>query len=159
MPTSSTAATQGGRLEIASICSFSTMTVSVLSQLWLRMVRARISELPTRLQSGCVLVTSGVFFQCSSWTSSMRTNVRSAVSPSGNGWSVKGQVWPSPQKPYMNVSMYSTIGPPAAAPAGSGGAGEGRVGPLAPEAVHERVHVLDDRPAVELGGQQSVQLA
>ena len=47
----------------------------------------------------------------------MRTNVRSAVALSGNGWSVKGQVWPSPQKPYRNVSMYSTIGPPSSSAA------------------------------------------
>ena len=60
-------------------------TVSVRSQLWLRIVRSTISELPTRLQSGCVFVTSGVFFQCSSWTSNMRTNVRSAVASSGKG--------------------------------------------------------------------------
>ena len=93
--------------------------VSVLSQLWLRIVRSISSELPTRLQSGCVFVTSGVFLQCSSWTSSMRTNVRSAVSPSGNGWSVKGQVWPSPQKPYSKVSMYSTSGLPSSSAARS----------------------------------------
>jgi hypothetical protein len=61
IPTSSTAATQGGRFEIASICSFSTKIVSVRTQLWLRIVRSSSSELPTRLQSGWVLVTSGVF--------------------------------------------------------------------------------------------------
>ena len=85
MPTSSTAATHGGRFEIASICSFSTKMVSVRSQLWERTVRSTSSELPTRLQSGWVLVTSGVFFQCSSWTSNMRTKVASAVAASGKG--------------------------------------------------------------------------
>src|SRR4029453_9492553 len=37
--------------------------------------------------------------------------------------------------------------------------GEGPGMALAPEAVQERVHVLDERAAVELGGQESVQLA
>ena len=93
--------------------------VSVRSQLWLRMVRSSISELPTRLKSGWVLVTSGVFVQCSSWISSMRIHVRSAVASSGNGLSVKGQVWPSPQNPYMKVSMYSTSGLPSSSAARS----------------------------------------
>ena len=57
--TSRTAATQGGRLLSASICSFSMKMVSVRSQLWLRTVRSTSSELPTRLQSGWVFVTSG----------------------------------------------------------------------------------------------------
>jgi hypothetical protein len=37
--------------------------------------------------------------------------------------------------------------------------GEGPGVALTPEAVHERIHVLDERAAVELGGQQRVQLA
>ncbi len=124
MPTSSTAATHGGRLEIASICSFSMKMVSVLSQLWLRIVRSISSELPTRLQSGCVLVTSGVFFQCSSWTSSMRDERALRRRP-------------------IRKRMV----------------GEGPGVALTPEAVHEGVHVLDERAAVELRGQERVQLA
>src|SRR3954469_17186282 len=37
--------------------------------------------------------------------------------------------------------------------------GEGPYVSLAPEAVHERVHVLDERVAIELRGQERVQLA
>ncbi len=119
METSRIAATQGGRLEIASICSFSMKIVSVRSQLWLRTVRSTSSEFPTRLKSGWVFVTSGVFFQCSSWTSNILTHVRSAAASSVKGWFVNGQVWPSPQKPYMNVSKYSTSGLPSSSAASS----------------------------------------
>ena len=48
-PCSSSAATQGGRLLSASICSFSMKMVSLRIQLLLRIVRSNSSELPTRL--------------------------------------------------------------------------------------------------------------
>ena len=63
MPTSLIAAIHDGRLLSASICSFSMKMESVRSQLLERIVRAMSSELPTRLQSGCVFVASGVFVQ------------------------------------------------------------------------------------------------
>ena len=66
MPCSSNAAIQGGRLLSASICSFSIKMVSLRIQLLLRTVRSNSSELPTRLKSGCVLVSRGVFEKCSS---------------------------------------------------------------------------------------------
>ena len=63
-PCSISAPIHGGRLLIASICSFSIKIVSLRIQLLLRTVRSRSSELPTRLKSGCVLVSKGVFVKC-----------------------------------------------------------------------------------------------
>jgi hypothetical protein len=87
----------------ASICSFSMKIVSVRSQLWLRTVRSSSSKLPTLLKSGCVLVASGVFFHAPSCSSDMRTEGGLGRRVVGNGlrFSSKGQVWPSPQKPYI----------------------------------------------------------
>ena len=104
------AAAHGGRLLSGSICSFSMKMVSVRIQLWDRTVRSSSSELPTRLKSGCVLVTSGVFVHVSSCVSNICTQVFSASTLSGKGWPSYGHVCPSPQKPYMKVSMYSTCG-------------------------------------------------
>src|SRR5215471_17925012 len=87
----------GRRLLRDSICSFSTKIVSVRSQLELRTVRSTTSELPTRLKSGCVLVTRGVFVQYFRCVSNILIQVCSAVAWSGNGLLAKGHVCPSPQ--------------------------------------------------------------
>ena len=86
--------------------------VSVRSQLPVRIVRSSISALPTLLKSGWVLVASGTFVQCWSCISSMAIQVCSAARFVGNGLPSYGQVWPSPQKPYIIVSINSTCGCP-----------------------------------------------
>src|ERR1039458_7517377 len=112
MPTSQIAATHAGRLLSASIWVFSIKIVSVRIQLCVRMVRSSRSELPTRLKSGCVLVTRGVFVQNSNWVSSILIQVCWATTLLGKVLPSNGQVGPSPQNPYIIVSMYSICGWP-----------------------------------------------
>ena len=124
MATSSTAATQGGRLLSASICSFSMKMVSVRSQLWLRIVRSTSSELPTRLKSGWVFVDERRLLPV------LELDLEHAHERALRGGVVRERV--VRERPGV---------------------------PLAPEAVHEGVDVLDERAAVELGREQRVQLA
>ena len=120
MPTSQTAAVQGGRLLSASICVFSMKIVSVRIQLCVRMVRSSRSALPTKLKSGSVFVTSGVFVQISQ----LRFE---HLHPGLLGDDIARRRYcprtatcaPSPQKPYIMVSMYSTCGLPFSSAASS----------------------------------------
>ena len=77
MPHSTAAPIHAGRLASASICSFSMKIVSVRSQLCVRMVLSTTEELPTRLKSGCVFVSSGTLSQQAFWMSKKRMNVSS----------------------------------------------------------------------------------
>src|SRR5262249_52885323 len=91
-PASLIAAIHAGRLLRTSICSFSIKIESVRSQLLVSMARARGSELPTRLQSGCVFIASGVFDQQRSCVSNILIQISSATASLGKGWFSKGHV-------------------------------------------------------------------